>query len=61
MTRDELEYTAAVNAAAWLVSRAGKIARRIEGLSPKERQTVENEIVWIGRRLCDKVRKGEEK
>jgi hypothetical protein len=58
---ENIPYAAKVNAACWLVSNAGKIAGRIEGLTAKERHAVENEIALIGRRLCDKVRKGEEK
>jgi hypothetical protein len=60
MNREEIKYTATVNAAGWLVTRADIIAKRIEGLSSKERHAVENEIVWIGRRLYDRVRKGGE-
>jgi hypothetical protein len=61
MNREEIKYTATVNAAGWLVTRADIIAKRIEGLSSKERHAVENEIALIGRKLYEKVRKEDEK
>jgi hypothetical protein len=44
-------YTAKVNAAAWLIRKARKIARRLTDATPEQRQAIEDAIVQIGMRL----------
>jgi hypothetical protein len=48
---ENIAYTAKVNAAAWLIRKARKIARRLTDATPEQRQAIESEIVEIGMRL----------
>ncbi len=51
MNPENIAYTAKVNAAAWLIRKARKIARRLTDATPEQRQAIESEIVEIGMRL----------
>ena len=48
MNPENIPYAAKVNAAAWLIRKARKIARRLTDATPEQRQAIENEIVVIG-------------
>jgi hypothetical protein len=52
---ENIAYTAKVNAAAWLIRKARKIARRLTDATPEQRQAIESEIVEIGRRMYDEA------
>ncbi len=56
MRSEDTAYMARVNAAVWLIRKAGKIARRLNGTTPEQRQAVEDEIVAIGQRMYDEMR-----
>ena len=51
MNPENIPYAAKVNAAAWLIRKARKIARRLTDATPEQRQAIELEIVEIGMRL----------
>ena len=51
MNSNDIPYAARVNAAAWLIRKARKIARRLTDATPEQRQAIESEIVEIGMRL----------
>ena len=51
MNPENIPYAAKVNAAAWLIRKARKIARRLTDATPEQRQAIESEIVEIGMRL----------
>ena len=51
MNSNDIPYAAKVNAAAWLIRKARKIARRLTDATPEQRQAIESEIVEIGMRL----------
>ena len=51
MKPESIPYAAKVNAAAWLIRKAGKIARRLTDATPEQQQAIESEIVEIGMRL----------
>ena len=51
MNPENIPYAARVNAAAWLIRKARKIARRLTDTTPEQRQAIESEIVEIGMRL----------
>jgi len=51
MSDENIAYAAKVNAAAWLIRKARKIARRLTDATPEQRQAIESEIVEIGMRL----------
>ena len=57
MRSEHIAYTAKVNAAAWLIRKARKIARRLTDATSEQQQAIELEIVDIGMRLysetCD--------
>jgi hypothetical protein len=48
---ENIPYAAKVNAAAWLIRKARKIARRLTDATPEQQQAIENEIAEIGMRL----------
>jgi len=58
MNPENIPYAAKVNAAAWLIRKARKIARRLTDTTPEQRRAIESEIVDIGMRLysetCEK-------
>lgn len=51
MNFENIPYAAKVNAAAWLIRKARKIARRLTDATPEQRLAIESEIVEIGMRL----------
>lgn len=51
MNNNNIAYAAKVNAAAWLIRKARKIARRLTDATPEQQQAIESEIVEIGMRL----------
>ena len=51
MNPENIPYAAKVNAAAWMIRKARKIARRLTDATPEQRQAIESEIVEIGMRL----------
>jgi hypothetical protein len=48
---EAIAYAAKVNAAYWLILKAGKIARRLVDTTSEQQQAIEDEIVEIGHRL----------
>jgi hypothetical protein len=48
---ESIAYAAKVNAAAWLIRKARKIARRLADATSEQQQAIESEIVEIGMRL----------
>jgi hypothetical protein len=48
---ENIAYAAKVNAAAWLIRKARKIARRLADATSEQQQAIESEIVEIGMRL----------
>ena len=56
MSPENIAYTAKVNAAAWLIRKARKIARRLADTTSEQQQAIELEIVAIGRRLYSETR-----
>jgi hypothetical protein len=55
MSDENIAYAAKVNAAAWLIRKARKIARLLGDRMPDEQQAIEEEIVVIGRRMYDEA------
>jgi hypothetical protein len=55
MSDENIAYAAKVNAAAWLIRKARKIARRLGDRMPDEQQAIEEEIVAIGRKMYDEA------
>jgi len=55
MSDENIPYAAKVNAAAWLIRNARKIARRLGDRMPDEQQAIEEEIVAIGRKMYDEA------
>ena len=55
MNPENIAYTAKVNAAAWLIRKARKIASLLGDRMPDEQQAIEEEIVAIGRRMYDEA------
>jgi hypothetical protein len=55
MSDENIAYAAKVNAAAWLIRKARKIARRLTDATPEQRQAIESEIVEIGRKMYDEA------
>jgi hypothetical protein len=51
MTPENIAYAAKINAAAWLIRKARKIARRLADATSEQQQAIESEIVEIGMRL----------
>jgi len=51
MSDENIAYAAKVNAAAWLIRKARKIARRLADATSEQQQAIENEIAVIGMRL----------
>ena len=51
MNHENIPYAAKVNAAAWLVRKARKIARRLQDTTSEQQQAIENEIAVIGMRM----------
>ena len=56
MNPENIPYAAKVNAAAWLIRKARKIARRLTDATLEQQQTIENEIAVIGMRLYSEAR-----
>jgi len=56
MNPENIPYAAKVNAAAWLIRKARKIARRLTDTTPEQRRAIESEIVDIGMRLYSETR-----
>jgi hypothetical protein len=52
---ESIAYAAKVNAAAWLIRKARKIARLLGDRMPDEQQAIEEEIVAIGRKMYDEA------
>jgi hypothetical protein len=55
MSDENIAYAAKVNAAAWLIRKARKIARLLGDRMPDEQQAIEEEIVAIGRKMYDEA------
>ena len=55
MSDENIAYAAKVNAAAWLIRKARKIARRLGDRMPDEQQAIEEEIMAIGRKMYDEA------
>jgi hypothetical protein len=55
MSDENIAYAAKANAAAWLIRKARKIARRLTDATPEQRQAIESEIVEIGRKMYDEA------
>jgi len=51
MSDENIAYAAKVNAAYWLILKAGKIARRLVGPTSEQQQAIASEIAVIGMRL----------
>ena len=56
MNPENIPYAAKVNAAAWLIRKARKIARRLTDATLEQRHAIESEIVEIGMRLYSETR-----
>ena len=56
MNTEHIPYAAKVNAAAWLIRKARKIARRLTDATLEQQQAIESEIVEIGMRLYSETR-----
>ena len=56
MNRNDIAYTARVNAAYHLVRNTRKISRRLADTTSEQQQAIENEIAVIGMRLYSETR-----